>query len=134
MDRIFRIVKKKTNLRRLSVVWLLLIAIEFLCPVFCEARPLTVVPDFPTTVANLTIGQKVDAADDSSFAVYNDSTHDPQNQTVCNDECICHAVAIPGTNFVMPKEPLVRSGRMAFHFDEPIFNSLAPLYHPPKLS
>lgn len=134
MYRIFHIVKKKKNLRRLSVVCLLLVAIELFCPIFCESVSFAAKSNFSTPEANLSIKQKTNSPDDYSLAASDGLGQDHQNPTDCNDECICHAMAIPGTNFVMPKEPFVLSERIAFHFDEPVLNSLAPPYHPPKIS
>ncbi len=132
MQRLFRVIKKKRNLRRLIAVWLLFVMIELFCPALCGTQTFAAEINFPPDEINISVNQKNAAAEISLSA----GNHKDQNhqQTVCNDECLCHATAIPNS-IVPPKEPVsFRSEQITFHFGEPVYNSLPPPYHPPKLS
>lgn len=132
MQRLFGVIKKKRNLRRLSAVWLFLVAIELFCPALCGTQTFAAEISFPQDEINVSVNEKNAAADTSPSAGNNqDQNH---QQTVCNDECLCHATAIPNS-IIPPKEPaFFRSERILFRFGEPVDNSLPPPYHPPKLS
>ena len=134
MQRVFRIVKKKKNLRRLSVVWLFLVTVELFCPVFCETRAFAAEPNIPPTEKKLSLERKAGSPDDSATVTASDDLSRTRNNQIVCDDCLCHATAIPSINRVAPKEPFFCSERIAFHFGEPLFNSLPPPYHPPKLS
>ena len=131
MQRVFRAVKKKRNLRRLSAMWLFLIALELFCPVFCETQTFASEPNLPSPQTAFSIDRRDAAAE--NFVAACDHRNSHPEQTVCNDECLCHATAIPNLSIITPKESVIRSEPIAFNFGEPIFNSLPPPYHPPKL-
>lgn len=132
MQRIFRAVKKKRNLRRLGAMWLFLIVLELFCPVFCEMQTFAAEPKFPSPEKTFSVDRENDSTENFVSACNHQNSH--HEQITCNDECLCHATAIPNLGIIAHKESVVRSEPIAFNFGEPIFNSLPPPYHPPKLS
>mgnify|MGYP000394968586 CR=1 FL=1 len=135
MQRIFRTVKKKKNLRRLSAGWLLLIAIELLCPAFSHERSLVaaVNPPQPETVVSATAARESEGGE-NSLSVSDSQNQNDRGQAVCNDECLCHATAIPNL-VVPPVEPLpFPDERVAFLSGKFAYNALPPPYIPPKRS
>lgn len=132
MQKLFRFIKKRRNLRRLSVVWLALVIIELFCPVIC---------DEPTFAANLntpqtSITRAIEETDDNSQAFMTGCNHQNSDEegNFCNDECLCHAVVVMSLNFVNLKDSVTTGERMTFSYGEPLFNSLPPPYIPPKNS
>lgn len=132
MQKLFRFIKKRRNLRRLSVVWLALVIIELFCPVIC---------DEPTFAANLntpqtTVNRSIEETDDDSqtFITGCNRQNSDEEGNYCNDECLCHAVVVMSLNFVNLKDSVTTGERMAFSYGEPLFNSLPPPYIPPKNS
>ena len=132
MQKVFRFIKKRRNLRRLSVVWLFLVIIELFCPVFC---------DEPTFAANLNTEQaavnySIEKSEDNSQNSI--SAYDQQNfgeeKANCNDECLCHAMAVLSLNIVNLKDSFITREDIDFSYGEPVFNSLPPPYLPPKNS
>lgn len=134
MKSFYAVIKKKRNLRRLSAVWLFLLAVELLCPVFCDETVNAAEINSPqsATVSSISYESNVNT-DDASISSY-DQTGDNHGQTVCNDECLCHATAIPGIDITAFKPIMVSSERIAFQYGEPLFNSLPPPFQPPKQS
>lgn len=132
MKRFFQIIKKKKHKRRFSAFCLFLIVIELLCPVFCDEPTFAAAQTSPATLERSFI-ESDKGSNEKSFSAAERRT--PENQqTVCNDECFCHATAVLNL-IIPPKEPaFFHSEQIAFHFGEPVYNSLPPPYHPPKLS
>jgi hypothetical protein len=140
MQSIFRFIKRKKNRRRLCAVWILLIAIELLCPAFSHERAFAAAaaaPDSPrreTIVSETAVDQDDEAL--QSFLLTDDSQNHggQQQQSVCNDECLCHASAIQ--HLAVPTiEPLPLPGeRIASISGRLVYNSLPPPYIPPKRS
>ena len=132
MKSIFKTIKKKGSLRRLSVLWLFLIAIEFLCPVFCDGQ--TSAAEIDGTQSRTIVS--VERKDISAETYISTCSHQDRNheQTSCNDECLCHATAIPNLGIITHKESTVHSEPIAFNFTGPILGSLPPPDLPPKLS
>jgi hypothetical protein len=136
MQYILRVIKRKKNLRRLSAVWLLLIAIELLCPAFGDERTYAATNLTPaeTTVSVNNTPDKDTINSENSLSSSDNQYQNYQPTTVCNDECLCHATAIP--NLVIPtiKPPTYPSERIVFLFGNPVHTSLPPPFHPPKIS
>lgn len=131
MRRVFRLIKKKRNLRHLSAMWLFLIVLELFCPVFCEQQTFAAEPNFPSAeTAYSTYRRDGSAANFVSVCEHQNIHHE---QVVCDEECLCHATAIPNLSIIVRKESVVRNEPIAFNFGEPVFNSLPPPFHPPKL-
>lgn len=132
MQKVFPFIKKKRNLRRLSAIWLCLVLIELFCPVFCD-EPTFAATNSPQTTVNYSI-----SSDEENISCASISGSDHQNsseeKTVCNDECLCHATAVPVLNVISLKESIAHEERIAFGYGEPVFNSLPPPYLPPKNS
>lgn len=132
MKRFFKTIKKKRCKRRFSVLCLFIIVIELLCPVFSDEPTFAAEQSALTTVERSSVQNGKDSNKNSVSA--SESGAQDNEQTVCNDECFCHATAIPNL-IVPPKEPaFFHSEQIAFHFGAPVYNSLPPPYHPPKLS
>lgn len=132
MQSIFRTVKKKINLRRLSAVWLILIVAELFCPTLCDASAFSGEADSNQTSSN--ISRQVPTEEGNYLSVCEHSNADHGQQMVCHDECLCHATALPNLGIMRHKETLIKSDPIAFNFSNPILNSLPPPDNPPKLS
>ncbi len=132
MQKVFRFIKKRKNLRRLSAVWLALVLIELFCPVFCDE------PSFAAKAiaSQPTVNRSIEKAEDDSQTFIEGCDHQNENEegNYCNDECLCHATAAMSLNVVPLKDFLTAAERIDFSYGEPVFNSLSPPYHPPKNS
>jgi len=133
MKKFFRFVKKKRNLRRMSVVWLFLLTIELFCPAFCDE------PNFAaelnsqqSQIAASIEGKEKSPKTSVSADILQSSGNN--NETVCNDECLCHSTAIPSINGIIPKNSVVSVESIPFRYGKPVFNSLPPPFQPPKNS
>ena len=132
MKRFFQIIKKKKHKRRFSALCLFLVMIELLCPVFCDEPTFAAAQSSPATLKRSFAESNKDS-NEKSFSAAESRTQENQ-QTVCNDECFCHATAIPNL-IILPKEPAIfHSEQIAFRCGEPVHNSLPPPYLPPKFS
>jgi hypothetical protein len=132
MKRFFQTIKKKKHKRLVGVLWLSLIALELFCPVLCDEpsfvaaqqkSPASIVQTFSET--NDVDGNELTSASDYGEA---------DEQALCNDECLCHATALPGLSFASLKEPSFRGERIAFSTAGFYTNSLSPPHQPPKIS
>jgi hypothetical protein len=134
VSSLYKVIKKKRNLRRLSAVWILLVAIELFCPAFCDEPAFAAEVNSPRSEVSFS----VDDADKTSGQTFVSADEDQnicrQDKSVCNDECLCHATAIPSLNFAVSKETFTSKERLPFTYGEPVFNSLPPPYQPPKNS
>ena len=134
MLSIYKKIKKKRNLRRISAVWLFLLAVELFCPAFCGDSVYADEIDAPRSASvSIFSNESKNKSDDASISSY-DQSGDDHGQTVCNDECLCHATAIPGIDVIAFKSTKVNGERIAFRYGEPLFNSLPPPFQPPKRS
>lgn len=140
MQNILRIIKRKRNLRRLSAVWILLIAIELLVPAFGDQH-IFAAADVPGPKTNFSsaavepVTEPIcdeDSVSSNSSADQNISFQTPS--TVCHDECLCHAPAIP--NLVPPtiNPPVITRERIPVNYDNMVYGLLPLPFHPPKLS
>lgn len=132
MQQILRSLRKKKTLRRLAAVWLFLLAVELFCPAFGDAESVIAAghKDSQCTAA-------ADAGEQNESGVSmtaTDSDHQNHEQSVCHDECLCHATAIPSINIVTLTETIIDRENIAFRYGDPVFNSLPPPYQPPKQS
>ncbi|MCC7306406.1 MAG: hypothetical protein IT173_02475 [Acidobacteria bacterium] len=131
MKGILKFVRRNIVRRRFVVLWLGIMAIELLCPslhaIGTNAAP-------PLSGTTTLVSNVVDERGESETAISNcenDCDHEPVGD--CNDECLCHAVAIPGivgdvqTSSVYGTSIPLKNGY-------PVFNSLPPPYLPPKFS
>ena len=132
MLKIFRIIKRKRNLRRLSAVWLFLVVIELFCPVICDEP--TFAAAFNTSQTTLISSiDETNKNSQTSLSDYNSQTSGEEG-TLCNDECLCHAMAVLSQSIVNIKESTIHNETIAFSYGEPVFNSLPPPFQPPKNS
>lgn len=134
MKSFYTVIKKKRNLRRLSAVWLFLLAVELLCPVFCDETVTAAEISSPRPAAVSVISYKSNKNTDDASISSNYQTGENHGQTICNDECLCHATAIPGIDITAFKPIMVSGERIAFQYGDPLFNSLPPPFQPPKQS
>lgn len=133
MLKVFRIIKRKRNLRRLSAVWLCLLFVELFCPVICDEPTFAAQNKFPKTEIAASMAGK----DDNAPTVMTACNHqEPGNheQPVCGDECLCHANVVTSLNFFNFSETILKSEKIAFNYGNPILNSLPPPFQPPKNS
>ncbi len=132
MQKVFRIIKRKRNLRRLSAVWLCLVILELFCPVICEQPDSATLLNSTKTEIIASLESKSDS-DKAAISTLEQST-DKSEQSNCNDECLCHANVITTLNFVDLKDSFDKDGQIAFSYGELILNSLPPPFQPPKNS
>lgn len=131
MKRFFQVIKKKKHKRRFAVLCLFLIALELFCPLLGDEPTLA----FQQQNAPTSLVRNSDDDDSKeNYVSASDSEAQNNQQTVCTDECFCHATALPNACIPPLKEPFVRQETVAFNFGEPVTNSLPPPYHPPKIS
>lgn len=116
----------------MSALWLFLVIIELLCPVIGPEQIAAAGHHSPAAEIKVSNQSKENSAD-AKFSV-SASQEQHSQQVVCNDECLCHAAAIPGIPFAMEKSTFSRSEQTAFFAANPIFNSLPPPFLPPKNS
>ena len=133
MQKVFRFIKKKRNLRRLSVVWLFLLTMELFCPAFCDEPTFAAELNIPQSQISVSIEVK-DKASETSLSACEHQNSGNHDETVCNDECLCHATAIPSINGINLKHSVISVESIAFRYGKPIFNSLPPPFQPPKNS
>lgn len=133
MPSVFKTVKKKVNLRRLSALWLLLIVIELFCPALCEASDFTSNDYLPLATASQSDKQQTEASS-SYVAACEHQNQSHGQQLVCHDECLCHATAIPNLGIISRKDELIKRTAIPFNFSNPLLNFLPPPDNPPKLS
>lgn len=133
MQKVLRIIRKKRNLRRLSALWLCLVMLELFCPVFCDEPSFAAQINSPKAEATSTVKDSSESSRTSISGCdhQNSGSHE---QTVCNDECLCHAVAMTGFAAADLKDPSSESARIALRYGNPVFNSLPPPFQPPKNS
>lgn len=132
MLKVFRIIKRKRNLRRLSAVWLCLVILELFCPVICEEPNSATLINSQKSEIIASI-EKAGDSDETSISTLEQST-DKSEQSNCDDECLCHANPITSLNFVDLKDSFIKDEPIAFSYGEPVFNSLPPPFQPPKNS
>ncbi|HCA57113.1 MAG TPA: hypothetical protein DEP46_03910 [Blastocatellia bacterium] len=131
MKGILKFVRRKIVRKRFVVLWLGLVAIELFCPALCEIGT-NAAPPLSGSTAQVTIVGDERAESQTVISNYeNDGDNEPVGD--CNDECLCHAVAIPGiVGDVASSSVYWTSIPLKNGF--PIFNSLPPPYLPPKFS
>jgi len=133
MQRLIRSIRKKKNLRRLAALWLFLLVIEFFCPVFGDEESIIVAGLNDSQCAVVSAIKENDKNAGISITA-GDPDHHNHEQSVCHDECLCHATAIPSVNIITLKQSVTGSQSIAFRYGNPVFNSLPPPFQPPKNS
>lgn len=131
MKRFFQIIKKKKHKRRLGVVWLFLIVIELFCPVLCDE------PAFAAAqhASQISIAQNFSETDDTGNEIASASDYEEADeQSLCDDECLCHVTAVPSVAIASLKELNFRGERIIFSTPGIYTNSLSPPHQPPKIS
>ena len=131
MKRFFQIIKKKKHKRRLSVLWVFLIALELFCPVFCDEPAFAAEQKSPLSFVQ-TVSENDTMTNEESATI--SGYQATQDEGICTDECLCHATAIPGISFPLPEKSFFRSEPIAFLIAAPYTNSLSPPHLPPKIS
>lgn len=130
MYGIFHSLRKRAVKRRFVALWFCLVAIELFCPALCE-QTFAETSNFSQAELNISTKTKSGTSETSLSSCDDQGEHG--QSVVCNDECLCHAIAIPSVAIRM--DPLsVQRERIAVRFHETAFNSLPPPYLPPKVS
>ena len=127
MLRLNGYIRKKRILRRIAAVSLFLIAIELFCPALCDVTAFAV--DAGTAAAGSSFETETPETNLHASNCPGEDSSDP----VCNDECLCHAVAVPSHVDNYERASVTRD-RAGLFFTHRIFNSLPPPYIPPKFS
>jgi hypothetical protein len=133
MLKVFRIIKRKRNLRRLSAVWLCLVFVELFCPVICDEPTFVAQNKSSQTEIAASMAGKDDNAPTVMTACNNQETGNHEDP-VCGDECLCHAHIVTSLNSFNFSESIFRREKISFNFGNPILNSLPPPFQPPKHS
>lgn len=132
MYGIFHFLRRRVAKRRFVAVWLCLVAVELFCPALCDDQTYAATTSNSSqTEISFSTNSKSDASETSLSACDDRARH--AQSTICNDECLCHATAIPSIVVGM-KSASIQTYRITPYFGESIFNSLPPPYLPPKLS
>ena len=129
MQGILKLIRRKIVRKRVAVLWLGLVAIELFCPALCEVGT-NAAPPANQSTASVTI--TVDERDESRTSISNcENESDHEAPGTCNDECLCHAVAIPSVASDVTSSSIERT-TIPLKNGFSIFNSLPPPYLPPK--
>lgn len=131
MRRIFQIIKKKKNLRRISAVFLILVAIELFSHPHSGEQ--TFAAELSLPAAEITISNENKGDTTETLITISDNHSQDPDQIPCNDETLHHDVLTCSLSYPV-KKAFFRSERIAFNFGEPVHNSLPPPYLPPKNS
>jgi len=134
MQKVFRIIKRKRNLRRQSALWLCLVMLELFCPVFCDEPAFAAQINSTKIEAAASINNRQEKSSETFISGCDHQGSGNHEGTVCTDECLCHAVAITGLCPSSFKDSFNKGERIAFKYGEPVFNSLPPPFQPPKHS
>jgi len=132
MQKVFRIIKRKRNLRRLSAVWLCLVILELFCPVICEEPNSATLLNSANTEIIASITKSRDS--DKTFISTLEQNTNNSERSNSEDECLCHANVITSFNFVDLKDSFDKDEQIAFSYGELVVNSLPPPFQPPKNS
>lgn len=131
MSRAFHFFRKRIIKRRFVGLWLCLVAIELFCPIFCD-EPAAFAANLRSSETE--ISSEFRASFDAVRASIEQSTASADDQSAyCNDECLCHAAAIPCV-VVGTKPSAIRSEPMTIGYANAYSSSLPPPYLPPKFS
>lgn len=126
MEKIYRIIRIKKHLRRLSAVWLFMLAFGLCCPALAGEAAIVAGIAAPET-----IDCKVSKTRKSDFCTGADVQHERDD---CADDCLCHAAAMSLTTLAVFERVVLRETRNSFRHGEFISNALAPPFEPPKIS
>ncbi len=132
MLRIYKTIKKKRNLRRVSVVFLFLVFIELFCPVFCDEPAFAAKNISSKSVIISSFAEEKQTGQDSMSA--HDCQDPDHDGDICNDECLCHSTAISNFAAINLEHHIISTENIAYSYGEPLFNSLSPPFQPPKNS
>lgn len=134
MKRFFPIIKKKKNKRRLTALWLFLVGIELFCPALCGTPAFAA--ENPSTAIEISRTEQRNSPPCEMTSVSNcqNENQDGQKQVICNDECLCHAVAMHSQPFSVKKPANPRSEKIVFLFSNSVSTPLLSPYRPPKNS
>jgi hypothetical protein len=132
MRHTFKTIKKKRNIRLLSVAWFLLIlVIEFFSHSFSFGR--TFIAESSSTKPETSVSNR-GSGNSYKIKMRVPSGHgSDSDQTFCQDEVSHHDLLI--SRFLYPiKQEFFRNESFVFLFSNPLLNSLPPPYIPPKFS
>lgn len=131
MKDMLKFIRRRIIRKRLAVLWVGLVAIELFCPALCEIGPTGAPLPGQSVASAATLADKSEEGRTSISNCENDGDQEPVGD--CNDECLCHAVAIPSIVGDVASSPIDRTS-IPLKNGFPIFNSLPPPYIPPKFS
>lgn len=132
MKRFFQAIKKKKHKRQVGVLWLFLIVLELFCPVLCDEPSFAARQNSPASVVQ-NFSETNDARTDKESASIS-NYDEADEQPLCNDECLCHATAVPNASIAALKESSFSGERIVFSTPSLYTNSLSPPHQPPKIS
>lgn len=132
MGRLSRSIRKKKHRRHLGLLWLFLVALELFCPVVCDEPAFAAAKEEPvrTSVQIAYTAKPMEHVEAGSISDGQAS----DDQPLCTDECLCHAVSIPSLSSTTTKESSFRGERIVTLSSGDYSNSLSPPYLPPQYS
>lgn len=146
---LFNLKRNRLWLRRLAFLWIIVIALEFFCPVFDCPNEYNFSAENLTSASSLFHQNLPKSVESSSFSIKSESLKkafdsykmvDSQeeaksvtnaNNVHCADECLCHAVAIPSLAFNISDRFNKPEFVSISDTDEPTL-ALSPPFQPPK--
>lgn len=132
MQKLYKIIKRKNNRRRIGAVWVFLLLIELVCPVFGHEAAEDVELESSRAVIVYSTESTAKSSNDLPSMTACDEQHG--NKIFCLDECLCHSTAIPSANSINIKESVSAVARIPHHYENTVFNFLPPPFQPPKNS
>lgn len=131
MNGIFRSLRRRVVKKRFVAFWISLVAIELLCPVFCD-EPAAVAANLRSSDTAV-VSEFRESSDPEVASIEPSAGRTDDGSAYCNDECLCHAAAIPCV--VTGTEPSAfRAEAMTIGYANAFSSSLPPPYLPPKFS
>lgn len=120
--------RRRTIKRRFVAFWICFVAIELMCPVLCTKQ--VYAAENPAEIISY-VEERSETVD--SVLSIGDLRSSDDETAGCNDECLCHATALPSVVSDVNCDTN-RKDTLSVSFVSPICSSLPPPYLPPKFS
>lgn len=133
MQNIFRVIRKKRNLRRLRAACFLFLMVIEIFSHAQEGGQIFAAELSSPAAAETNISNKSDEITAKMALTISDNQSQGSHQPVCQDEVTHHQALISGFSYSF-KTASFCSERIAFRSGEPVHNSPPPPYLPPKFS
>lgn len=143
---LFNLKRNRLWLRRLAFLWIIIVALEFFCPIFdCpdendfsganQAQVLVSHKAALTDKSELFSVSDQSGCEDASFSSVSSSDNTESiskgKAVHCADECLCHATAIPSLAFKLP-DNYMKPAFASINYTDALTLALPPPFEPPK--